>query len=464
MNLLDSLDSLRERIALRFGHNKTEELCRLLYEIARREEKDPSALLDETLTQFSNDVSISQNVPFSKIKQTLLKRRYPSFSDEDLGRVFLAPLRVSKQSAEAEVLQSIFKPNQIFIEKAANHFPLAERVRNFWNDVPVIEIDHVSELKQPKKEWIKDFGKRTLAVSVENFDLIKPCPCSSSTVSCNYYLLNIGYGCPFDCSYCYLQDYQNLRAIVLPANVGQFLSQMDLVLKKNPNQFVRIGTGEFADSLALDWLTEYSKELIPFFADKNVILELKTKSDCVENLIGLKHGGKTVVAWSVTPKCFSKEEKGTAPLEKRLEAARICEEAGYGTAFHFDPIIDSANSERDYEELVESIFSHISKSVRWISMGTLRFHRDLRQVAEFRHPESDIFLGEGRLDPVDDKMRYPTERRIELYRNVLKAVRRFNPTVPVYLCMESGAVWKSVFEGKPYDGRIDEWISCGSTA
>ncbi len=465
-----AIESVRSKIAARFGKNKTEELCRLLYEIGRRESMDPNAVLDQAIGQFPSDGSpndaLFQAIPFARIKKMLLKRRYPNFPEVDFKRVYLAPLNLNHEKTEAfDQTQHAFEPSQIFIENRARDYPIAKRVLRHWKDVPTFEINSLNELRKPKKEWMSDFGKRTIAVSIEPFDLVKPCPCSSSTVSCNYYLLNIGYGCPFDCSYCYLQDYQNLPAIVLPANVEAFLTQTNAVLQKNPKQFTRIGTGEYADSLALDWLTEYSKILVPFFADKSVTLELKTKSDCIENLIGLRHGGKTVIAWSLNPARFASEEKGTAPVLKRLEAARSCEEAGYGTAFHFDPLLQVPGWESDYKNLVAQLFSHVNRSLRWVSLGSLRFHKDLRRVAEFRHPESEIFLAEERLDPVDEKMRYATESRIEMYQKMVTWIREYSKTVPIYLCMESPRVWKSVFEGKPYEGRIDEWISsCGSAA
>ncbi len=456
---LIEIAELRSRFAARFGRNKTEELCRLLYEVGRRETKPAEWILSETL--ITSHLTFEE-IGFSKLKSILLKRRFPNLSPDDLARTYLTPLRLDPNVSSRGLTARVqFEPTQIFIEKKAAHYLLAERVQKTWPNVATHFIDSIKDLRKPKSEWLRDFGKRTLAVSVEEFDLVKPCPCSSSTVSCNYYLLNIGYGCPFDCSYCYLQEYQNLPAIVLPANLEFFLSKLDEMLKSS-SSFTRIGTGEYADSLALDWLTEYSKTLVPFFADKPVTLELKTKSDCVENLIGLKHGGKTVIAWSVNPARFAAEEKGTAPIEKRLAAASKCEQAGYGTAFHFDPILITNDSEKDYRELVDQIYTHVKNSIRWFSLGTLRFHRDLRQVAEVRHPESEIFLGEERLDPVDGKMRYSAEARIDAYKKLVSWIRQHDPNVPIYLCMESAAVWRSVFEGKPYEGRIDEWIACSS--
>ena len=56
--------------------------------------------------------------------------------------------------------------------------------------------------------------------------------------------------------------------------------------------FLRIGTDEFTDSLALDSLTCFSPLLVNFMRDKkNAILELKSKSVVINNLKGLDHGG-----------------------------------------------------------------------------------------------------------------------------------------------------------------------------
>jgi hypothetical protein len=111
------------------------------------------------------------------------------------------------------------------------------------------------------------------------------------------------------------------------------------VLRARPERSFRIGTGELADSLALDPLTGLSRHLVPFFAARaNATLELKTKTDNVGELLDLDPRGRVVVSWSVNaPAIVAAEEHGTASLAERLSAARRVQEAGYRLGFHFDP-------------------------------------------------------------------------------------------------------------------------------
>jgi spore photoproduct lyase len=65
------------------------------------------------------------------------------------------------------------------------------------------------------------------------------------------------------------------------------------------------------------------------------------------------------------------DEHGTASLDERLLAARRCQDGGYRLGFHFDPIVDYPNWERDYEEMLEQIFSSVDwRRISWLSMGS----------------------------------------------------------------------------------------------
>ncbi len=229
------------------------------------------------------------------------------------------------------------------------------------------------------------------------------------------------------------------------------LQEIDTFLSGNTGSFLRLGTGELSDSLALDSIFPISEVLIPFFAQRsNGILELKTKSDKVARLLHLNHRGKTVVSWSLAPqKMIEREEIRTASLRERINVAKRCQSAGFPIGFHFDPIIYDEGWEKEYSETIKQLFSQIDpKRVIWISLGGFRYPSQLKGIAKERFRNTKIFLGE--LFPGKDaKFRYFKEIRVEMYQKMLGWLKEVNPDLFVYLCMESQEVWKRVFGWTP---------------
>jgi spore photoproduct lyase len=255
-----------------------------------------------------------------------------------------------------------------------------------------------------------------------------------------------------DCSYCYLQDYlADNSTLKVFSNVGDLIAETDRTLKKHRNVFFRIGTGEITDSLAMEPYTGIVGELVPFFAEQpNVLLELKTKSDCIDNLLHLDSKGRVVVAWSMNPqKVIDADEQGTASLNERLDAARRCQAAGYRLGFHFDPMIEYQGWEADYQAMIEQTFAMIDwRRLAWISMGVLRNTPSLKRTMRQRFPETRLLTGEQVFCP-DGKLRYFQPLRVEMYRKMLSWIRHPAPTVKVYLCMETQEVWEQVFGYAP---------------
>jgi spore photoproduct lyase len=230
-----------------------------------------------------------------------------------------------------------------------------------------------------------------------------------------------------------------------------------------------LGTGELSDSLALEPIFPVSEFLVPYFADKdNAVLELKTKSAEIDHLLRLSHHNRTVVSWSLNPpEIIGSEERRTASLTERIDAAYRCQEAGYPLGFHFDPILHYEDWEEGYRETVFRLFDRIDpKRVIWISLGGFRYPRDLKRIAKERFPQAKIFLGElfpGR----DGKFRYLQEIRVEMYRKMLEWLKEVDPNLFIYLCMESKEVWEEVFGWTPsstshlnhlFDERVKEFI------
>ena len=295
-------------------------------------------------------------------------------------------------------------------------------------------------------------GKRHLLLSRNRGRFLKPCPGTKEYCCCDYQVLNIGMNCPMDCVYCILQAYLNNPWLSFFVNYDDLVKELSEAFAMQPDRFWRIGTGEFTDSLALDRLTGLSRVLVEFMHDKkNGLLELKTKTAVVDNLKGLDHGGRTVVAWSLnSPAIVAKEELRTATLEQRLAAAAQCAAWGYKLAFHFDPIIYHPDWEKGYTETINRLFSAVpGDSIAWISMGCLRYLPSLKEIAVQRFPNSKFFYEEF-IQGLDGKSRYFRTLRVEMYKHLYQELnKRAAADTCIYLCMESDDIWQEVLGFTP---------------
>lgn len=276
------------------------------------------------------------------------------------------------------------------------------------------------------------------------------CPGSDGMVCCNYQVINFGVGCLFDCGYCYLQNFMNNPLMTLFGNLEDLFAEVDQ-RTKNPSHHFRIGTGEYTDSLALEQLTGLSGILVDYFAKKpNATLELKTKSDNVDSLLGLDHRGRTVISWSVNPPFVTENiEHDTASLERRLAAARRAQDAGYRLGFHLDPLIYFEGWEAEYHGLIDRIFSVVDPNrVAWISTGSFRYAPGLKEVMQARFPEDPLTKGEMVQGP-DGKYRYFKTIRQEMYASVRRKLAEIDPKLFLYLCMETRHMWSRVFDFVP---------------
>ena len=132
---------------------------------------------------------------------------------------------------------------EVIIEKSFNMKKLVEEYRD--------DDDLTLKIKELKKRFS---SKEVLILKEFMGRKFQKCPGSPDVICCNYYLLNTCFNCLYNCTYCFLNSYLNSYGIV------QFVNLEDLTdLIKNHcleiNKAVRIGTGEFTDSLMFDEVT-----------------------------------------------------------------------------------------------------------------------------------------------------------------------------------------------------------------
>lgn len=345
-------------------------------------------------------------------------------------------------------------PQKVFVTKDSETLPITQRILENTRHLPV-------EFIKDSKELIEDItiardpvgeGKKLLLVTHQKGGYVKPCPCTPGYIGCNYFIINAELNCPLDCSYCILQLYLSNPLITIHANTSELYRQLDDFLHKNRSRTFRIGTGELGDSLALDHLTGRSTELISYFAGHpNALLELKTKTVNVQNILVHKPPGNTVIAWSLnSEKMAAEEEMGAPPIHARIQAAHLVSQAGYRVGFHFDPLIHYEGWEHGYTHIIDDLLARIDrKKIAWISLGCLRFPSALKPIIQKRFPHTKIVYNEF-ITGKDGKLRYPKPLRLQLFNQIVRILKKAGgEKIPVYFCMESGDVWNDVQKKTP---------------
>jgi spore photoproduct lyase len=341
-----------------------------------------------------------------------------------------------------------FKIRRILIERGAENDSLT---KNILKRLPNMPVENVEPYELAPREDIEGMDKESLRIIHFNGEFLKPCPGTRRYICCGYQILNVGINCPMDCSYCFLQSYINQPSLRIFANLEDNLNVIGEIIDSSPDRIFRIGTGEFTDSLSLDYLTGWTDFLLPFFSHrKNCLLELKTKTSFIKSLIKSRYRKRIAVAWSLnTPRIIANEEHRTASLKRRILAARECQKAGFVLAFHLDPLINYPGWEEGYEEIIQLLERYIDpESIIWISLGSLRYMPDLKWVIKRRFPGINIFDGEF-VTGLDGKFRYFKPIRVEMYAKLSERLRKWCDDLGVYLCMESDDVWRQSLGWSP---------------
>jgi spore photoproduct lyase len=334
--------------------------------------------------------------------------------------------------------------SSVYITKDALPYEASQRALGMLRDLPCREVKSKDEIPA------QDLHRNTLFITTSRGRSVTRCPGSKGHLCCNYLTMDVYMGCMLRCSYCIMQGYLNFAPLTVYVNTAGTLGEIKEIVRRNPGVPIRVGSGEVGDSLALDPLFRLSRDFILGLAPyKQVYLELKTKTNFIEHLLPLEAKGNTVIGFSLNPpEIIAAEEEGGSSLDERIEAAERAVSAGFLVSFHFDPIILINNWEKQYKQTVERLVRFDARSIAWISLGTMRYTKELRE----RMPERPYLYDEF-FPCRDGKHRYLWPRRKRAYDLMRGWISELGP-VPLYMCMESSATWKDVFGNLP--GKMNE--------
>ena len=328
---------------------------------------------------------------------------------------------------------------RVYAERAVTDSPYLHRAVEQLPGVPVHTVESREEIPQ------QDLNRHTLFVGAPRGKTVTRCPGSRGHICCNYITVDLYLGCTLGCGYCIMESYLNFSPLTVYLQPERSIARLQELARENPDVTIRAGTGEVGDSLLLDPLFGLSEAFITALSGyPNLYFELKTKTHFIDHLLDVEKKGNAVIGFSLNPQTYiDAHEPNASSLSERLEAARRVLEAGYHLAFHFDPVFLSESWEREYLGLVRALSRFPSERIVWISLGTMRYTSALKEKLG-----EQTFLYEEFVPCRDGKFRYPQKVRIPIYQSLYEALKK-ESSAPVYMCMESPAVWRRVFGDLP---------------
>ncbi len=307
--------------------------------------------------------------------------------------------------------------------------------------------------------------KQVLWLTRSKGDIVKGCPgTEKSYLCCRYQVINHTMNCPLNCTYCILQFYLNQPATVIYTNFDEIARELRTKITRQSNRFIRIGTGELGDSLALKGSRLFAGKLIDLFQEfPNAIFEIKSKLTITDNLLDLPHRGNIVFSWSMNPQeIINREESMADTISQRLATAKKAQDKGFLTGFHFDPILHYENWQEIYAKVIDQIYSTVDPDkIPWISMGSLRFPPSMKEKIIERYPFTKIPYGEM-IKGVDGKMRYARPVRVPIYKFIYEKLTSIPDPPFIYFCMESPLVWQEVMGFSPDSNDHLDWMFADS--
>ncbi|MDG6949266.1 MAG: hypothetical protein JRM77_05350 [Nitrososphaerota archaeon] len=261
-------------------------------------------------------------------------------------------------------------------------------------------------------------------------------------VSCGpFYELRWAYGCPFDCSYCYLRG-------TMRGNLNNITHRpLDAVLRaieKAHDQIrepVTLNSGELSDSLMIPKFMEAIADKIEELG-KHRLVTLSKAGLKAASFLYEKHRDYTIASWSINaPEAARRWENRTAPPEERIEAAGRCFDVGYRVRVRIDPMFPIPDWKEHYGNLADMITSRFTPEK--IILGT---PRGLRKTIMFSNDRSwTQFFSSPDAERTGWGLKMPFRLRKEMYEFMYdKLVAAGAKKERIVMCKETSDMWKQM--------------------
>ena len=332
----------------------------------------------------------------------------------------------------------------IYVEKSLENHPRVLGILKKYPKSDIKMIDSVNDVfGRVKKPYLQKKTNLNLFLGEKKGQLVKQAPPAYGLSGEPHFYFVHAYNCIYECNYCYLQGYFHSPDIVLYLNHEEIGIEIQKVADDYHAQFpdhaVWFHAGEYSDSLALTSLSGELGHYFKLFKNlPNCNLELRTKSVNIKELLKEEPLVNIITSFSLSPAHRIKtNDLKTPPLKSRLEAIAELTKRGFPIGIHFDPVIYDEQFIQSYEDLADQLLENIpAEKIRYISLGVVRFTKEVFQKVQKNYPDSDL-LAQEFVRSFDNKIRYSRPMRQWMLSTIKQQlIDRGVPTERIYLCME----------------------------
>ncbi len=316
--------------------------------------------------------------------------------------------KIEINSTKQKVNKGNFDKLSVFLEKGIDK----SRIKLNLDRFDVYEIDDYTGY------FHNLCDKKSIIYANKKGEFLRKTPTNYTPELAQGYSILNAYNCIYDCDYCFLKGYFKSFNPVIFLNYEDYFKAIDATIKNDNKRPLYFFAGTFSDSLALSKFSDFNKRLIEFFAnykDKNIYLELRTKSDDISTISDIEPVNNVIFAFSLNPESvIDKHEHLTPSLNRRLKSIKVLDEKGFLIGIRIDPVF--LEFLKDY-----SIFNNILSSIKnlhSVEIGFLRF--DKNDYLNMLQKSPHILKG---LSYENGMYRYPKrerEKAVEYFKKITK--------------------------------------------
>lgn len=324
----------------------------------------------------------------------------------------------------------------IYVEEAVRNHPRARRVLSRFPSAVQISCARYGEAFNPKSQNFRLQKERPALILAEKFDhFVLDVPGGYGIGGKRNFYFSHMLNCIYDCRYCFLQGMYRSANYVLFVNFEDFQSAIERKIKEAPDEESYFFSGYDCDSLALESVTHFAAEFIPFFARyPKAWLELRTKSIQIHSLLKMDTVPNCIVAFSLSPENVVKAlEDKTPSLELKLRAMEKLGKAGWRLGLRFDPLIYHEDYEESYRALFRNAFEKIDADwIHSVSFGVFRLPRGIYDNMFRLYPDEKLLAAP--LDERNKMVSYPREIEKRLSHFALSELLQYIPKQRLFPC------------------------------